>query len=372
MGNAPTPPTLATPEAETGAASPEFVSPPSNLTDTLDADHDDDVPLRFRTVENILRHATTPGLVHLELDSANEHAVYTRVKGDAKLIIGVYVDDLIITGPDQASIGAFKREMCNIFKMSDLGLLSYYLGLEVKQREIGISLCQLAYAGKLLDKSGMGDCNACATPMETRLKLSKTSMSPLVNAMNYRSIIGGLCYLVNTRPDIAHVVGYLSRFMEELHEDHQAAVKHVLRYIAGTWHHGVHYARKQDGKPALHGFSDSDMAGDLDTRRSTSSTVSWQSTKQKVVALSLCEAEYIAATAVACQGVWQARLLSDLLNSEPGAPEIKVDNKKIVVNYVRTEEQLADVLTKPLGHVRFQELCNGIGIVELDGDDGKN
>lgn len=199
--------------------------------------------------------------------------MYTRVKGDAKLIIGVYVDDLIITGPDQASIGAFKREMCNIFKMSDLGLLSYYLGLEVKQREIGISLCQLAYAGKLLDKSGMGDCNACATPMETRLKLSKTSMSPLVNAMNYRSIIGGLCYLVNTRPDIAHVVGYLSRFMEELHEDHQAAVKHVLRYIAGTWHHGVHYARKQDGKPALHGFSDSDMAGDLDTRRSTSSVL---------------------------------------------------------------------------------------------------
>lgn len=67
MGNAPTPPTLATPEAETGAASPEFVSPPSNLTDALDADHDDDVPLRFRTVENILGHAVTPGLVHLEL-----------------------------------------------------------------------------------------------------------------------------------------------------------------------------------------------------------------------------------------------------------------------------------------------------------------
>lgn len=203
--------------------------------------------------------------------SANEHAMYTRVKGDAKLIIGVYVDDLINTGADQVSIGTFKRVMCNIFKMSDLGLLSYYLGLEVKQREIGISLCQLAYAGKLLDKSGMGDCNACATPMETRLKLSKTSTSPLVNTTNYRSIISGLCYLVNTRPDIAHAVGYLSRFMEELHEDHQAVVKHVLRYIAGTWHHGVHYARKQDGKPALHGFSDSDMAGDLDTRRSTSS-----------------------------------------------------------------------------------------------------
>lgn len=116
----------------------------------------------------------------------------------------------------------------------------------------------------------MGDCNSCATPMEIHLKLSKASSSPPVSATSYRSIIGGLRYLVNTRPDIAHAVGYLSRFMEEPHEDHQAAVKHVLRYIGRTRHHGVHYARGKGGWLELHGFSDGDMAGDLDTRRSTS------------------------------------------------------------------------------------------------------
>jgi hypothetical protein len=212
-----------------------------------------------------------------------------------------------------------------------------------------------------------------------------------VNLTSYHSTIGGLRYLVNTSPDIAHAVGYLSRFMEEPHEDHLAAVKHVLRYIAGTRHHGAHYARGKGGLLKLHGFSNSDMAGDLDTRRSTSgilfflttSLITWQSTKQKVVALSSCEAEYIATTAAACQAVWLARLLSDLLDSEIGAPEIKVDNKssiamtknpvfhdrskhidtryhfirecvengKIVINYVRTEEQLKDVLTKPLSRV---------------------
>ncbi|XP_066159875.1 secreted RxLR effector protein 161-like [Oryza sativa Japonica Group] len=222
-------------------------------------------------------------------------------------------------------------------------------------------------------------------------KLSKASSSPPVNLTSYYSTIGGLRYLVNTSPDIAHAAGYLSRFMEEPHEDHLAAVKHVLRYIARTRHHGAHYARGKGGLLKLHGFSDSDMAGDLDTRRSTSgilfflttSLITWQSTKQKVVALSSCEAEYIATTAAACQAVWLARLLSDLLDSEIGAPEIKVDNKssiamtknpvfhdrskhidtryhfirecvengKIVINYVRTEEQLKDVLTKPLSRV---------------------
>jgi hypothetical protein len=102
----------------------------------------------------------------------------------------VYVDDLIITG--HHGINKFKAEMKKMFKMSDLGLLSYYLGIEVKQTEEGITVGQSAYATMLVDKSGTRDCNPCASPLETRLKLSKKSDSPLVNTTEYRSMVESL------------------------------------------------------------------------------------------------------------------------------------------------------------------------------------
>jgi hypothetical protein len=237
--------------------------------------------------------------------STGEHGVYVRGSGQDRLIVGVYVDDLVITGC--RGISAFKTEMQKLFKMSDLRLLSCYLGLEVKQSSRGISIGQMAYAKKLLARSGMGD--PCSVPLEKRPNLSKKSDCKPVNATEYRSIVGGLRYLVNTRPDLAFSVGLVSRFLEEPREDHLGAVKRVLRYVAGTLEHGVFYGR--GGARQLHGFSDSDYAGDPDNRRSTSgilfclgnSPITWQSSKQKVVALSSCEAEYIAACSGACQGV---------------------------------------------------------------------
>jgi hypothetical protein len=98
------------------------------------------------------------------------------------LTIGVYVDDLVITGPHKEEICKFKREMAAEFKMSDLGLLRYYLGIEVRQGADRITLCQGAYARKILDKVGLADCNPRQTPMEVRLKLSKCSTEPLVEA----------------------------------------------------------------------------------------------------------------------------------------------------------------------------------------------
>jgi len=173
--------------------------------------------------------------------SSVEHGVYTRGAGSTRLVVGVYVDDLVITGG--IGVDKFKAEMKKAFKMSDLGLLSYYLGLEVKQTAAGISICQAAYATKLIERSGMADCNACAVPLEARFKLSKKSSSPLVDAREYHSIVGGLRYLVNSRPDIAFAVGFVSWFLEKPHEDHRAAVKHLLRYIAGTRDLGVFYSK---------------------------------------------------------------------------------------------------------------------------------
>ena len=132
-----------------------------------------------------------------------------------------------------------------------------------------------------------------------------------VDSTNYRNIIGSLCYLVNTCPDLAYSIGYVSRFMEAPREKHLVVVKRILRYVAGTRGWGVRYcAGKGNKKLELVGYSDSDIAGDVDDHKSTSGiiyflsggVICWQPSKQKVVALSSCEGEYAASTA-ATQGV---------------------------------------------------------------------
>jgi hypothetical protein len=199
--------------------------------------------------------------------------------------------------------------MMQHFKMSDLGLLSFYLGIEVRQSSDGITLNQAAYARKILVRSGMMNCNPCPLPMETRLKLSKMSSAKPTDATEYRSIVGCLRYLVHTRPDISYAMGFVSRFMEKPTVEHMNAIKHLLRYIAGTSTFSLCYKRAI-GEASMLGFSDSDHAGDIDDCKSTSggifflgtSPISCQSMKQRIVAISSCEAEYVAATTAACQG----------------------------------------------------------------------
>lgn len=344
--------------------------------------------------------------------SSSEHGVYTRATAGKRLIVGVYVDDLIITGDRTEDIAGFKEEMKNLFKMSDLGTLKYYLGIEVTQRSGCITLGQSAYATKILEKAGLQDWNPSQTPMEVCLKLSKNSDSPLVDSTFYCILVGSLRYLVNTRPDLAYAIGYVSRFMETPREEHLSAVRRIQRYVAGTRNWGLTYLGGKEEKPSLLGYSDSDLAGDTDDHRSTSgqifftggSPVTWQSSKQRVVvALSSCEAEYIAAAA-ACQGVWLARLLTDVLGADAHAPKLMVDNqstislvknpvhhdrtkhvdikfhylrecaeqKLIEVAFVGTADQLGDIFTKSLGRTRFHELCSKIGVSDLRQRSSKN
>ena len=333
----------------------------------------------------------------------SEPALYKRNKKGAALLVGVYVDDLVITRRNVADIEAFKVQMKSLFSMSDLGLLSYYLGIEVKQTPQGIYLNQSSYASRILEKCGMKDCNPGQTPMEPRLKLSKMSKAPTVDCTYHRSVVGSLRYLLHTRPDLCYSVGLVSRYMERPTAEHMTAVKHILRYIRGTLKFGCFYEKGRELQ--LVGYCDSDHAGDVDDRKSTSgllfylgsSPISWVSQKQKMVAISSCEAEYMAATSGACQSIWLARLLAEILDSEPAKVKLKVDNQsaislsknpvfhdrskhidlryhfvrecveagKVDISHVRTEDQLADILTKSLGRAKFQELRSAIGVKEV-------
>jgi hypothetical protein len=173
--------------------------------------------------------------------SSSEMTLYTRRVDGEQLVIGVYVDDLMIIGSNCNDIKCFKSEMAKVFNMTDLGLLHYYLGIEVKQSTEGTSLGHSSYALKIVEKCGLTNCNPCSVPMEKRLKLSNQSDEAEVDKTLYKSIVGSLRYLVNTRPDLGFAVGYVNRFLEDPTEDHFAVVKHIVGYVARTmnWVYGL-------------------------------------------------------------------------------------------------------------------------------------
>ena len=136
--------------------------------------------------------------------------MYRQGRERAVLLVGVYVDDLIIAGADAEEVEKFKVVMKQRFDMSDLELLSFYLGIEVSQDASSITLRQTHYAKRILELGDMVGCNPAHTPMEEKLKLSRDSEAEEVDPTHYRRLVGSLRYLVHTRPDLAFAVGYVS------------------------------------------------------------------------------------------------------------------------------------------------------------------
>ncbi|GKB25008.1 ribonuclease H-like domain, reverse transcriptase, RNA-dependent DNA polymerase, partial [Tanacetum coccineum] len=336
---------------------------------------------------------------------ALEQAIYTRTERDSILLVGVYVDDLIITGTPKKEIDKFKDQMKEIFEMSDLGLLAYYLGIEVTQSGGDISIKQSAYARKILKEAGMLESNETLIPMDPGTRLTKTTEGTMVNSTDYRSLIGCLRYLLHTRPDLSYSVGLLSRFMQEPKEQHMKAIKQVLRYVKGTKDYGITY--KHNGGNKIHGYSDSSYGVNTQEGKGTTgiifyygeSPISWSTQKQATVALSSCESEFIAATAAATQALWLKRLLSRLTHSDEEKITILVDNKSAIalmknpvfhgrskhidtkyhfirecverddiqVEFVSGDYQKADILTKALPKIRFLTMRQLIGLKDLQG-----
>ncbi|KAI3669699.1 hypothetical protein L6452_41042 [Arctium lappa] len=332
-----------------------------------------------------------------------EQAVNTRISKNSMLLVGIYVDDLIVTGSSKEDLQKFKSQMEEKFEMSDLGLLAYYLGIEVTQTGGGISIKQSRYANKILKEVRMLDCNETKIPMDPGTKLIKTEGGELVDATKYRSLIRCLRYLLHTRTDLSYSVGLLSRFMQEPKEQHMKAIRQVLRYIKGTLNFGITYKKK--GGCKLLGYSDSSYGINIEEGKGTTgivfylgnSPISWNSQKQPTVALSSCESEFMAATTGSCQALWLQRLLNALTGWKEERVTIKFDNKsamalmknpvfhgrskhidiryhfirecveknQIEVEHVSGDLQRADILTKVLARIKFAEMRELLGVKDL-------
>ena len=305
----------------------------------------------------------------------------------------------------------FGRYLSNIFEIKDLGTMAYCLGMECVQRINEISIYQSGYIRDVLDRFGMSDSKPVATPMDPGTKLEKDEgeSSPNEEELPYRELIGSLMYLaVCTRPDIAFAVSYLSQFNSCYNKSHWTAAKRVLRYIKETQDLGLKY--QKTGKP-LHGYVDADWANcTIDRRSYTGYTfilggcpISWEARKQRTVALSSTEAEYMALSESSKEASYLKRFLENagvnnliqvrIFCDNNGARKLAenpvfhnrskhidvrhhhvrevIGRGEIVVEYTPTDEMAADIFTKGLSrqkHVKCVELLGLTNISILNKD----
>jgi len=163
-----------------------------------------------------------------------EHTLFVKAERGGVLIVSVYVDDLIYTGNSDSMLADFKASMTKEFAMTDLGLMKYFLGVEVIQDDKGIFIKQQKYAAEILERFGMERCNSVKNPIVPGNKLSKEGAGAEVDPTTFKQLVGSLRYLTATRPDLISSVNLVSRYMEHPNEQHMLAVKRILRYVQGT------------------------------------------------------------------------------------------------------------------------------------------
>eukprot|EP00253_Pinus_taeda_P001609 PITA_01609 len=284
-------------------------------------------------VKTAFLHGSIKEEVYVEQPEGFEvHDRESHVENDKPLILVLYVDDLFLTGADPL-VHKCKRELASEFEM-DLGLMHYFLGLEGWQKPGEAFLSQGKYVVKILERFGMVDCKPVTTSMELNLKkLCGSAAGPeLGNASEYRQLIGAPMFLVKSRPDICFVVNTLSQYMVEPYHIHWIGAKNLLRYLRGTITHGQRYTARD---VRLHGCSNADSVGSVVDHKSTfgccfslgSASISWMSRKQKSVALSTVEAEYIASSMASCEAVWLTKLFSELFGHVLDTTVILSDNQ---------------------------------------------
>jgi hypothetical protein len=327
--------------------------------------------------------------------------LFTKTCDGDLFVCQIYVDDIIIGSTNQKSCEEFSRVMTQKFEMSMMGELTYFLGFQVKQHKDNTFISQTKYTQDLLKLFGMKDAKPAKTPMGTDGHVDLNKGGKSIDQKAYRSMIGSLLYLCASRPKIMLSVCMCARYQSNPKECHLVVVKRILRYLVSTPCFGIWYPKGSTFD--LIGYSDSDYAGCKVDRKSTLGTcqflgrslVSWSSKKQTFVALSIAEAEYVAAGQCCAQLLWMRQTLWDFGYNLSKVP-IPCDNESAIpmvdnpvehsrtkhidirhhflrdhqqkgdieVYHISTENQLADIFTKPLDEKTFCRLRSDLNVLD--------
>nr|GEZ11775.1 copia protein [Tanacetum cinerariifolium] len=197
--------------------------------------------------------------------------LFIRRNGIELLLVQIYVDDIIFAASTLELCDLFANLMCSKFKMSMMGKISFFLGLQISQSPKGIFINQSKYALKSLKKYGFESCDPVDTSMVEKSKLDEDKEGKAVNPSHYRGMIGTLLYLTASRPDLQYAIYMCAWYQARPTKKHVHAVKRIFRYLRGTVHRGLWYLK--DSSVSLTAFTNSDHAGCQDTRHSTSGSV---------------------------------------------------------------------------------------------------
>jgi hypothetical protein len=323
--------------------------------------------------------------------------------GATTIFILIYVDDILVASPNSALIDRLISKLQGDFPIKDLGRINYFLGVEVIHAPHGLFLSQRKYILDLLQKTNMLTAKTVTSPMSSSTTLSRFDGEAFDDPSLYRSIVGSLQYLSLTRPDVSFAVNKVCQFLQRPTIPHWTTVKRILRYLKHTLFHGLYIRRNSAHQ--LHAFSDADWAGCPDDRRSTGgyciflghNLISWSSRKQATVSRSSTEAEYRSLANTTAELQWIQSLLKELgvfmatpptlwcdnlgatyLTANPmfhaRTKHIEIDfhfvrdkvaSKNLVVRFISTKDQKADIFTKPLVSTRYSTLRDNLSIMEI-------
>jgi len=339
-----------------------------------------------------------------------DQCVYLRNSGKEKIIIVIYVDDLIVMASSKKSIEEVSKQLKSEFDIKELGELKYCLGIQVtrdRSRKI-LKINQESMIERVSERFQVSDCKPTYLPADANSKLIKSSEDDQRKAAGrpYRELVGSLMYLmVCTRPDISNSVGEVSRFCENFGIDHWNAALKILKYLKTTKDMSLVFDGSHPDQVVA--YADASWASDQDTGRSVTgyvvtvngSSVSWKSQRQQTVAMSSTEAEYMALFAVVQEVIWMKRFL-DQVSPKHTSQEIIVyqDNKSAILlasnptqhsrtkhintkfhfvreqvtsgqvklQYLPTEDMTADILTKAVSGVKLTKHIKSFGLKRED------